>query len=339
MHNFRRFLLLLIVSLLAVSSLLVAGGRVPFPGTPGPDFDWDVQRVHQQAISALQPDLVLLGDSLAEENVDMDLLAQETGLTNYRMGFGGSASALWYLAIKNNVLPASHRPKYLVILFRDSEMTAPNYRVGGKLFAALDEYATPEDALVIERAYLQFMNPLDAFAETYLPPYAYRLSFHAIMDRHVYALPFVTMRCGKRCLDKAMLNVFNFRNNAAPDQVGGSLDPEEHLLYSPAGLDFDAQVDRSFLPEIIRLSRENDIRLILVRAKTPRFEGTAKPRGLDEYLADLGAYVAANGAWYVDLSDDSRLALDDFIDNYHVLPEARAKYTQALAEAILSVIR
>jgi hypothetical protein len=339
MYNFRRTLILFLLAFLAVSALLVKFARVPFPGTPGPDFDNKVLRVHQETLNALQPELVLLGDSLAEENVDMNLLARQTGMTNYRMGFGGSASAMWYLAIKNNVVPASHHPKVLAILFRDSEMTAPNYRVAGKLFNALDEYATPEDTLVIERAYLQFMNPLDVFAETYIPPYAYRVSFGSIAEKHVYALPFLAMRCGKKCVDKALLDVFNFRNNAAPDEVGGTLDPEENLLYSPAALDFDAQVDKSFLPEIIRLCRENDIHLILVRAKTPRFARTSEPRGLPEYLAALEAYVNANGASYVDLSSNANLTLDDFIDNYHVLPKAQAKYTQALAEAILSVIR
>ena len=339
MYNFRRTLVLFVLAFVAASALVVRFGRVPFPGTPGPDFDAKVLRVHQEALNTLQPDLVLLGDSLAEENVNMDLLAQQTGLTNYRMGFGGSASAMWYLAIKNNVVPASHHPKYLVILFRDSEMTAPNYRVSGKLFNGLDEYATPEDTLVVERAYLQFMNPLDAFAETYIPPYAYRISFGSLMEKHVYALPFLAMRCGKKCVDNAMLEVFNFRNNAAPDEVGGTLDPEENLLYSRSALDFEAQVDKSFLPEIIRLCNENDIHLILVRAKTPRFARTSEPRGLNEYLAALQAYVNANGASYVDLSTDPRLTLDDFIDNYHVLPQSQGKYTQALAELLLSVMR
>jgi len=339
MYNFRRTFLLFFAALFAVSFAVVKFARVSFPGKPGPTFNDKVLRIHQEAISSLKPDLVLIGDSLAEENVDMDMLAQQTGLTDYRMGFGGSASALWYLAIKNNVVPAAYHPKYLVILFRDSELTAPNYRVQGKLFSALDQYAATDDTLVIERAYLQFMNPLDVFAETYLPPYAYRVQFSSIAEKNVYALPFLLMHCGKKCTDNALLDVFNFRNNAAPDVVGGSLDPEEHLLYSPSGLDFESQVDKSFLPEIIRLCNENDIHLILVRAKTPRFTGTSKPRGLNEYLAALEAYVEANGASYLDLSAYASLTIADFIDNYHVLPEAQGKYTQALAEALLTVIR
>lgn len=339
MYNFRRFILLLSLALLAVSFILVTRRRVPFPGTPGPDFTPGLQTIHQEAISALKPDLVLLGDSIAEENLDMTMISDQTGLQTYRMTFGGTASALWYLAIKNNIVTASHHPKYLVILFRDSEMTAPGYRVQGKLFVALDELATPEDTIVIERAYLRTMNPLEALAETYFPPYGFRSSFRNTMDAHTYALPYVTMRCGKRCVDGAMLKVFNFRNNAAPDQVGGSLDQEEHLLYSPSALDFDSQVDDSFLPDILRLCRENDIQLILVRAKSARFESpAAEPHGLAEYLSQFKIYVEANGARYLDISADTRVSLDEFIDSYHVKPAAQARYTQLFIDALLSVL-
>lgn len=339
MYNFRRFILLLSLALLAVSFVLVKSRRVPFPGTPGPDFTPGVQTIHQEAISALKPDLVLLGDSIAEENLDMDMISGQTGLQSYRMTFGGSASAMWYLALKNNIVTASHHPKYLVILFRDSEMTAPGYRVQGKLFVALDEMATPEDGIVIERSYLRTMNPLEALAETYFPIYGFRSSFRNMADSHTYALPYVTMRCGKRCVDGAMLKVFNFRNNAAPDQVGGSLDQEENLLYSPEALNFNAQVNDSFLPDILRLCRENNIQLVLVRAKSARFESpAAEPRGLAEYLADFKNYIEENGALYLDISADTRVSLDEFIDSYHVKPVAKERYTQLFIDALLSVL-
>lgn len=338
MHNFRRYLILLTLSMLAVSSLLVMRGRIHFPGTPGPDFDWNIQRTHQDAISSLKPDLVLLGDSITEENVDMAMLADQSGLETYRMTFGGSASALWYLALKNNIVTASHYPKYLVILFRDTAMTAPGYRVQGKTFAALDELATPEDSLVIERSYLQSMNPLESLAETYFPPYEFRTTVRSTLDMHKYALPYLFLRCGKRCMDTATLNVFNFRNNAAP-KGGSSLDLEENLLYSPAGLDFESQVDHSYLPEILRLCRENNIQLILVRAKIARFiDSSSEPRGLQEYFSRFEAYVVANGAKFADISGDPRVPLEDFIDSYHVQPEARPAYTQALIDALRSVL-
>lgn len=339
MYNFRRFILLLSLALLAISFVLVKTRRVPFPGTPGPDFTPGVQTIHQEAISSLKPDLVLLGDSIAEENLDMNMISEQTGLQTYRMTFGGSASALWYLAVKNNIVTAAHHPQYLVIVFRDSEMTAPSYRVQGKLFSALDELATRKDGIVIERAYLQTMNPLESLAETYFPVYGFRTSVRNMMDSHMYVLPYLAMRCGKRCVDGAVLKVFNFRNNAAADQVGGSLDQEENLLYSPEALDFNARVDDSFLPDILRLCRENDIQLILVRAKSARFESpAAEPRGLAEYLSDFRAYVEANGAWYLDISADTRVSLDEFIDSYHVKPVAQARYTQMFIDALLSVL-
>ncbi|MBV6397193.1 MAG: hypothetical protein HFACDABA_02798 [Anaerolineales bacterium] len=339
MYNFQRFFLLFLGGVLASSALAVMGGRVPFPGTPGPDFTPGIETLHQNALAAQQPELVLLGDSIAEENLDMDMIAEQTGLSSYRMTFGGSASALWYLAVKNNIVTASHRPRYLVIVFRDSEMTAPGYRVQGKLFTALDELASPEDRVVIERSYLRTMNPLETFAETYFPLYGFRNFFRSAVDEHVYALPYIFLQCGKRCTDRAVLNVFNFKNNAAPDKVKGSLDPEENLLYSMEGLDFETQVDDSYLPDILRLCRENHIQLILVRAKSARFATPAEePRGLKEYLKKFESYVEADGALYLDISAGPRVSLEDFIDAYHVQPQARARYTQMFIDALLSVL-
>lgn len=338
MSTFRRYFLLLILSLLVLSSALVVSRRVPFPGTPGPDFDARVQRMHTDAISDLRPDLVLLGDSIVGENVDDALLSEQIGLQTYPMSFGGSASALWYLALKNNILTASHHPKYLVILFRDSTLTAPGYRVQGKFSAALDELATPQDTLVIERAYLQTMNPLELFTEKYFPPYGYRFSFRARADANMYALPFAAMRCGKRCVDAAVLNVFNFQN-AAPNRANASVDLEESLLYSPSALNFDSQVEQSFLPEILRLCKENNITPIFARAKTTRFPSpSAEPPGLRDYLGKLETYLSANGARFVDLSGDPRVTQEDFIDNFHVFPSARTRYTQMLADALRSVL-
>ena len=339
MYHFRRFSLLLFGAVLVFSALIVKGGRVPFPGTPGPEFTPDIETLHQDALDSLQPDLVLLGNSIVEENLDMDMIAGQTGLTSYRMAFGGSASALWYLALKNNIVTASHHPRYLVIMFRDSEMTAPGYHAQGKSFAALDKLASPADRIVIERAYLRTMNPLEMAAETYFPMYGFRNFFRNTMDGHMYALPYLALQCGRRCTDGAMLNVFNFKNNAAPNLVQVPLEPGEDLLYSPEGLDFDARVGDSFLPDILRLCRENGIQLIMVRAKSARFPSAARePRGLDGYLSKFAAYVTANGARYLDISADTRVSLEDFIDAYHVQPQAQARYTQMFIDALLSAL-
>jgi hypothetical protein len=338
MTPFPRYLLLLGLTLAAITILLTAGGRVPFPAQAGPDFSGKVAQTHINGIAEQRPELILLGDSIVEENVDTPALSGLLGRKVYTMSFGGSASALWYLALKNNILAAPYPPAQLVIVFRDTILTAPGYRVQGKFSTALDNLATPEDTLAVQLAYLNRMNPLEKFAERYFPLYDFGLTVHAVADMHIYLLPRLLLRCGNRCVDTALLNVFNFRNAALP-KSDSAVDAEENLLYARAALDFNRRVGDSFLPQIIRLCRENNIQLIFVRAKTFRFSSpSAEPPALREYLRALEDYLMQNGVLYVDINADPRVTREDYLDRFHVMPEARGRYTQMLADGLLTVL-
>jgi hypothetical protein len=129
------------------------------------------------------------------------------------------------------------------------------------------------------------------------------------------------------------MNIFNFRT-IAPPAANDPIAQEESILYSAHSLDFAAQVDASFLPEIIRLCRERGIQLIFVRGKTISFADLPKPRGLDAYILDLQDYLTTNGASFADLEADARLGTADYIDRFHVHLEARETYTEMLAEAL-----
>ena len=76
--------------------------------------------------------------------------------------------------------------------------------------------------------------------------------------------------------------------NFDPDQFNRAINLAENFLYTDENLDFEHQIDRSFLPEIIRLCKENNIKLILVRTKTLRFSREVpEPPALNEYIDDL----------------------------------------------------
>lgn len=338
MNSFPRYLLILCLTLAVLSIALVAGGSVPFPAEVGPGFNERVVNLHLNEIREQRPQVILLGDSIVEENVDAAALSEQLGRKVYPMSFGGSASALWYLAIKNNILAAPEKPEALILVFRDTILTAPGYRVQGKFAAALDNLATPEDRLAVQLAYVNQMNPLEKFAEQYFPLYDFRFAVRGTVDMHIYPLPRALLGCGNRCVDTALLNVFNFRNTRQTES-DEAVDAEENLLYTRAAMDFENRVGDSFLPEIIRLCRENGIQLILVRAKTLRFSSPAEePRGLAEYLTALADYLRQNGVLYVDINADRRVRSEDFVDRFHVREEARERYTQMLAEGVLGVL-
>lgn len=338
MKNFLRYFFLLLLALIFSSAWIVVSGRVPFPASAAPTFDAEVDMTHRDGIEARQPRIVLLGDSMVEENVDLAALSDALGQEVYRIGYPGSSSAMWYLAIKNNILRAAHRPKAVVILFRDSVLTTPAYRVGGKFNAMLDTLAGADEETLLERAFLASMNPLEKTARRFLP--AYRLGYQArdsVEFLNRVAFPRVLLHCNRRCADAAFLDIFNFRT-IAPPAANDPVAQEEAVLYSGRALDFSAQAGDSFLPEIIRLCKENGIQLILIRGRTISFADLPEPRGLDAYISDLQDYLTKNGASFADLEADARLGTSDFIDRFHVQPEARETYTQMLAEALIPLL-
>ena len=95
----------------------MARGWVPFPAQAGPDFDAEIDMTQRDQIDAQKPQVILLGDSMVEENVDLPALSDALGRTIHRISYPGAASAMWYLSIRNNILLSEHRPQALVILF------------------------------------------------------------------------------------------------------------------------------------------------------------------------------------------------------------------------------
>lgn len=338
MKSFLRYFLLLCVSLLLICAAGVDRGWASFPASAAPRFDAAIDAAHRDAVAREKPQVVLLGDSMAEENVDLPALSEAVGRTIHLISYPGSASALWYLSIKNNILASPHKPQAVVILFRDTTLTAPAYRAGGQFGGVIDSLAGADEELLLRLAYLDMMNPLEKAARRYFPLYMFGPRFRDGVDILARLLPSrPPLRCGKRCVDAAFLDLFNFRNLAEPT-ANDPVAQEESVLYTRRALDFHRQAARSFLPEIIRLCRENGIHLIVVRGKTISFADIPKPAGLDGYMRDLEDYLTANGVSFADLEADARLDAADYIDRFHVQPEARGTYTQMLAEALLPLL-
>jgi hypothetical protein len=335
MKYFRRYFILFVITIALLSVLIVAGGQLEFPGQVGPHFDAKVDMTHRDGIAAEQPQLVLLGDSMAEENVDTPALSEALGQTVYTISYPGSASALWYLSIKNNITQSPYKPKALIILFRDTTLTTPEYRVSA--LEEIDSLAGPDEQTLIQRAYIDFMNPLEKSAKKYFPLYGFSPEIRSGVDYlNRYLAPHFLLRCGKRCVDTGFLNIFSFRTMAAP-AVNDPIGQAESILYTDQALDFYGQVEHSFLPEMIRLCSENGIQLILVRGKTISFADIPEPAGLQGYIRDLQAYLTENGVLFADLEPDPRLDTSDYIDRFHVIPEARETYTQMMLDALHSL--
>jgi hypothetical protein len=337
--SFLRYLLTLTVVLAASFFYIPARYDVRYPREIGQLFDPFYKRVSLRTIAIDQPQMVVLGDSVFMRGVDLDQLSAGTGKTVYGIGVAGSASALWYIAIKNNIVPSPYKPQALMIVFRDTMLTTPGYRVNGSYFTQLDEYATPNDRLLIERAYINLMNPLEKISERYLPLYGSRISLRETLDYYIrYSGNKLLLGCDDLCTAKAMGTVFG-AGNMEQNILGDAIGTAESYLYTTEALNFDRQLERSFLPEIVRLCNENGIQLVLIRTKTMRYPDEAsEPLALKTYMEKMADYLNDNDVILLDFGQDARLKTEYFYDPLHLNKQGRVIFTEMIVDSLKAIL-
>jgi len=169
MRFFLKFSLILTIIIIFCSIILPRRYELTFPRDPGPELDNKVRTNYLEYLEENHPQLVLIGDSTLGASINAEELALQTKKTVYNISIPGSASALWYLIMKSNIAESEYKPETIVIVFRDSILTTPGYRVHGSYFELLDEYADHNEPLIMQNSYINFMSPFEIFAEKYFP--------------------------------------------------------------------------------------------------------------------------------------------------------------------------
>lgn len=339
MRNFLRYLLFLTI-MIAISWMTIPGWLdLEFPRQPGPHFDRRARKTYITLMEEERSDIVLLGDSTLMDGVDPDLLTELLGKKASSFHIPGSSSAMWYIQLKNNIVVAAHRPQVVVVVFRDTMLTAPGYRVHGGYFVKLDEYAKQEEPILLERAYLNLMSPLAIWGETNFPLYSARDMLRKKVDSRIrYTVP-GWLACDVSCTDDSMYNVF-ISADLEPGQLRNAVASAENYLYSPQQLDFTRQVDRSFLPEMIRLTREQGIQLVLVRLKS-QLTGSdnEETSAIRKYVNNLADYLREQGVIFLDYGRDPRLTRKYFKDEIHLSPDGEVVFTNILANGLNNILK
>jgi hypothetical protein len=339
MRELKQYLISLIVLTGLVSGYIFYRYADGYPFPIGPQFDPEIRDKYRQRLNEEDPQILVLGDSIVETNVDKNGMAEGLGKRVSVISEGGAGSALLYLILKNNIADADSKPDYMIVLFRDTVLTSTAFRVHGNFLAMIDEFAGADDELVPQLAILDRMNPLEKLAEAYFPPYWARSNLQTILISRVLYLPTRTLLgCDLECSDEAMNRVFG-NQNFDPDQFNRAINLAENFLYTDENLDFESQIDRSFLPEIIRLCKENNIKLILVRTKTLRFsQAYPEPSALNEYMDSLSSYAQHHDVPLIDFSHSERLHPSLFTDINHLNSDGKKVFTEMLVEAIRPIL-
>ena len=310
---------------------------IPYPAPLGPVFDPQRKPEHLEYIQEHHPEIVLIGDSTLFLGVDQGQLTAELGRETYSIAIPGSGSAVWYLLMKNTIAESAYTPRVVVILFHDTLLTLPAFRTTGLYFDIVDDYSRRNEPVLLERAYLDQMNPVEKAAQQYFPLFSARREMREGLDRRLrYSAP-ALLKCPQNCVDEAINSVFG-KQRLNPEALSQAIDAAQQSMYTPKVMDFDRQVDRSFLPEMIRIATENNIQLVFVRIKTLTFPTVAtEPAALRAYMTALEVYVLRNHALYVDFSHDERIKDEYFFDDLHLGAEGKEVFTHLLAEELRSL--
>lgn len=335
MRCFLKYLLALLALMSLMEVIVSLRYRLTFPRPAGPRFDRQVRKDYLNVLVEKRPDIVLLGDSTLIYGLDEESFSLSIGRPAYRLGIQGSASAFWYLVLKNNIVESPYKPPFLVIVFRDTILTAPGFRVEGSYFEPLDEYARINEPLLLQLAFVNEMNPLERWADSHLPVYTARIDIRKEIDHTIRYANLRLMGCDAQCVDASLENLF----------IGANLDPDavtsaEGYLYTPDQFDFDHQIGKSFLPEMIRLAKENNVQIVFVRIKTlVRDSLSVDPLVLENYLSSLRSYLERNDIPFLDFGSETRLTDEYFISPTHMSEEGRRIFTQLLADELKPLLK
>lgn len=331
MRFFLKFILILVFIIILSYTILPSAYVTNFPRHPGPTLDRQARTNHLKYIEENQPTIVLIGDSTLVLGVDATQLAEQTSKPVYSIGIPGSASALWYILLKNNIADADHKPQYVLVVFRDSILTAPGYRVHGSYFELLDEYARRNEPVLLEKSFLNFMNPFERMFDKYFPLYALRSNLRQDIDTSIrYAAPPIS-GCDEACTDYALAELFQAAD-LEPRALVNAVNSAESLLYTKEQLDFESVIDESLLPDMIEIAKYNNINLVFVRIKV--FTSPQNSPALDQYLLDLKNYFEAQHVDYLDFGNDPRLTEELYQDTIHLNQQGKAVFTQFVAQGL-----
>ena len=104
--------------------------------------------------------------------------------------------------------------------------------------------------------------------------------------------------------------------------------------------DFNARVEKSFLPDMIQIARERGINLIMVREKNSRAM-TIQDESPDirKYFQEMADFLKKEGVPLLDFSHNPELTMDLFQDEMHLNSKGQTVFTQLVAESFLSLLK
>lgn len=295
-------------------------------------------------LQKIQPDWVLIGNSMLNSRLDNEPLAEISGMKVRKVSKGGSQSALWFLYLKNVVLASGARPAVVTIFLRDTDLTWPDLRVKGvneTQIAALKGPDQPEWQQVFKHDSEGGRN-LPNMIGNYLNELFPTTDLRPVERRSVQERSFRLTRVGTKMNSSARRVELNLRFSlahlrhdlgsdfaaASSSQPAQGVSPNGEVIdpgfYEDGPQVFDPSPESSFLPHLVKLATNQGIRLHFHRIKRRPASNHERPDDLaiQEYMKALQLWLGAKQCLFTDESKDSSLTLDMYADGDHISSDA-----------------
>jgi hypothetical protein len=311
----------------ASSFPLAEGPRMRMPFEPSPIGE----------LAGMDPGIVVIGDSMAGSRVDHRRLAELSGLRVAPLLQAGSGPVWWYLALKNWVIASGIHPRVVFIFFRDTNLTSIHFRMDEAFRWNVDRVALDREDEV-DQAIAAAAGPLRARVGAAID------EAYGARRARTWVEPAISTWVGRvmipsrrqRTAFMADMNArFGFEH-ARPMEAADLEATQDREA------DFDAHVDRSVLPLMLRDARRAGLTLCFVRVQR-RPDGAQPPAqspALRRYVAELQAYIEANGGiWRDDTADPAITSEALYEDGDHLARHAQRYYTEILHLRLRAILQ
>ncbi len=309
---------------LAASVLIVLAPALAIPGPSGRNPFIGGPQISR--LRAERPDYVVIGNSYANAMIDSDLLGRLTGGKVEKLIYNGSETTIHYLMFKNVLVASGVKPRTTFIFTSDNSLTNPHLMVFPEAFESL--CPEREDPLVNKLVFgdRPFRENIRQGLEEVFGVRAYREKARELIPNLAQYLANLAGWSGGTGREEKIRKHANARfglerlrapvSSAAmvtPDRWDADFDYDQYL-------DFDKAVATSFLPPMLELARENQIRLVFVRIQ--RRPGPDGPPPQDSrlvrYVQRLREYLEKQGAGFHDFTGDPELTQAMYTEDDHV---------------------
>lgn len=291
--------------------------------------------MEQKRLRRAKPDVLFVGNSMVFTRIDRRGFQKLSGRRNEFLTNAGSASACWYLYLKNIIVPSDVRPELTIVFFRDQMLTWPEFRTESYFTKYVESLQLPEEPVINRVLYplehrrkgmlRQISDGVENFYDIRDQPERFQST---LRDFSMDMTPFGEGKQPRRLYMSGRFQLRNLRHDLAADDAVMRRDDEPPLVFDPSP-------DASFLPEILKLANEHGIKLCFYRVKKRIDVEGSRPTAshLPIYLKALQEYVESQGALYFDETGDD-IPAEWYADGDHIARDRRTIYTKFFWEKV-----